>query len=162
MNRVLPHPLMSLALWIMWLLLNGSLAPRTLLFGALLALLAPLTMRALTPAPARIRNPLAILKLTGVVLVDIIRSNIAVAGLILNPRRRDRVSGFIHIPLTLRDRYALAVLAIIITSTPGTLWVQYDSGRNRLLLHVLDLVDEADWEHLIQNRYARLLTEIFE
>ncbi len=162
MSRILPHPLMSMALWVMWLLLNGSVAPRTLLFGAVLALLAPLTMRALSPPPARIRNPLAILRLTGVVLTDIIRSNIAVSGLILNPRRRDRVSGFIHIPLTLRDRYALATLAIIITSTPGTLWVQYDSGRNRLLLHVLDLVAEAEGEHLIRNRYERLLMEIFE
>src|SRR3546814_1767457 len=52
-------------------------------------------------------------------------------------------SGFILLPLDLRNRYGLAVLGIIITATPGTLWMQYDSARSVLLVHVLDLVDEA-------------------
>ncbi|MGW8175761.1 MAG: Na+/H+ antiporter subunit E [Stenotrophomonas sp.] len=62
----------------------------------------------------------------------------------------------------MRDRYGLAVLAIIITSTPGTLWVEYESATGRLLLHVLDLVDEETWVRLIKDRYERRLMEIFE
>ena len=83
------------------------------------------------------------------------------AAIILGRRRADRVSGFIHVPLDLRNRYGLAVLAIILTSTPGTLWVQYDRLSGRLLLHVLDLVEEQEWIDLIKGRYERLLLEIF-
>jgi multicomponent K+:H+ antiporter subunit E len=56
----------------------------------------------------------------------------------------------------------LAVLACIITSTPGTIWVDFDSAKGRLMIHVLDLVDEATWIHTIKDRYERLLLEIFE
>src|SRR3546814_15568353 len=68
-------------------------------------------------------------------------------------------SGFILLPLDLRSRYGLAVLGIIITATPGTLWMQYDSARSVLLVHVLDLVDEAAWIRLIKQRYERLRSE---
>ena len=93
-------------------------------------------------------------------MADIWRSNIAVAWLIIRPSHSRRVSGFVVVPLELRDPTGLAILACIVTSTPGTAWVEYDSASNRLLLHVLDLVDEAHWIDLIKNRYERLLLEI--
>ncbi|MGP1664783.1 MAG: Na+/H+ antiporter subunit E, partial [Rhodanobacter sp.] len=58
--------------------------------------------------------------------------------------------------------YGLAVLACIITSTPGTIWVSYDSVRSVLLIHVLDLVDEQSWISSIKQRYERPLLEIFQ
>ncbi len=72
------------------------------------------------------------------------------------------MSGFVAIPLDLRDPLGLAILSIIITSTPGTAWVDYNSARGTLLIHVFDLVDEEGWRKLIKNRYEHLLTEIFE
>jgi multicomponent K+:H+ antiporter subunit E len=102
-----------------------------------------------------------VVRLAFIVLLDITRSNIAVARIILTPTHRMK-SGFVTIPLDLRDHYGLAILACIITSTPGTVWVNYDSARGVLLIHVLDLIDEAAWVDLIKNRYERSLMEIFE
>ncbi|MFC5342840.1 Na+/H+ antiporter subunit E [Brevundimonas staleyi] len=161
MRRILPHPLLSLGLFAASVLLSGSLGAPSLALGLVMALAAPQVMRALRIDPVRVRAPGAILKLAGRVAIDVVRSNIAV-GQVLAGRRADRVSGFIHIPLDLRDRYGLAVLAIIITSTPGTLWVEYDRARGRLLMHVLDLVDEATWIETVKQRYERPLMEIFE
>ena len=93
-------------------------------------------------------------------MLDIWRSNIAVARLILRPDHPRRVSGFVVVPLELRNPAGLAILACIVTSTPGTAWVEHNSESNKLLLHVLDLVDEAHWIDLIKNRYERLLLEI--
>lgn len=161
MRALLPHPLLSLGLFCASVLLSSSLAPASLALGLLMALAAPQVMRAMRIDPVHVRAPGAILKLAARVVVDVVRSNIAVAQ-ILAGRRADRVSGFIQIPLDLKDRYALAVLAIIITSTPGTLWVEYDRARGRLLMHVLDLVDEETWVRTIKDRYESLLMEIFE
>lgn len=161
LSRVLPYPLLSLALAGMWVLLYASVSPAVLFGAALIALIVPFSMKALEPEGPRIRAPGAMLKLAVIVIADILRSNYAVATIILGRRRRERVSGFIHVPLDLRSRYGLAVLAIIITSTPGTLWVQYDAVSGRLLLHVLDLVDESEWVKLIKTRYESLLMEIF-
>jgi multicomponent K+:H+ antiporter subunit E len=119
-------------------------------------------MAALRPEKARIRRPGAALRLAGMVLVDILRSNVAVGRIIVRSREPGVNAGFMTIPLDLRSRQGLAVLSIIITSTPGTIWVNYDAAKGTLLLHVLDLVDETVWIRTIKGRYERLLMEIFE
>lgn len=162
MRRWLPFPLLSAGLLAMWLLLNQTLAAGQLLLGIALALCGPWAMRTLQPARARPRRPGTIVQLFFVVLHDIIRSNIAVARIILNPRHRRQTSGFLNVPLELRNPYGLAVLACIVTSTPGTLWVGFDSATGILTLHILDLIDERAWIGIIKNRYERRLLEIFE
>ena len=162
MRRVLPYPILSLGLFVASILLSASVAPPALALAVLLALLAPIIMLALGVDRVRVKAPMTIMRLAIDVVGDIVRSNWAVSHIILGRRRHERTSGFIHIPLDLRDRYGLAVLAIIITSTPGTLWVEYEAATGRLLLHVLDLVDKETWVRLIKDRYERRLMEIFE
>jgi multicomponent K+:H+ antiporter subunit E len=162
MRRIFPFPLLSLGLLAMWLLLNQTLAFGDVLLGGVLALLGAWATALLQPAKPRIRRPGAAVRLFFRVLIDIVRSNIAVGRIILHPGRPRRAAGFVSIPLRLRDPYGLAVLACIITSTPGTLWVSFDPATGVLMIHVLDLVDEADWTRTIKNRYELLLLEIFE
>ncbi|MBI4048021.1 MAG: Na+/H+ antiporter subunit E, partial [Devosia nanyangense] len=69
---------------------------------------------------------------------------------------------FIEIPLELRDRVGLTILACIITATPGSAWLNYDSFRGVVLIHVLDLQDEAVWIATVKQRYEALLLEIFQ
>ena len=163
-RAVLPHPILSLALFGASLLLSGSAAPPSLALALLMALAAPHIMHALEVEPVRVRKPLTLLSFAVVVTRDIIRSNweVALVVLGLNASRDSRVSGFVHIPLEMRDRYGLAVLAVIITSTPGTIWVEYEDATGVLLLHILDLQDGDDWPARIKDRYERRLMEIFE
>ncbi|MCG8271960.1 Na+/H+ antiporter subunit E [Aquamicrobium sp. NLF2-7] len=161
MTRLLPYPLLAVSLLFMWLLLNGFTAGHFLL-GAVIALVAASTMSALQPSKPRIRRWSSIATLMGVVFVDILRSNIAVARINLGGRKLEVVSGFVAIPLEMRDPTGLAFLACIITSTPGTAWVEYRSTEDLLLIHVLDLVSEESWSELIKGRYEALLMEIFE
>jgi multicomponent K+:H+ antiporter subunit E len=161
-RRWLPFPLLAAALLAMWLLLNESVSPGALLLGGLAAFGACLVLVALGPPKARFRRPWALLRLAGVVLAEIVRSNNAVARIILRRGKRERVSGFVLIPLDLRDLYGLAALACIVTATPGTVWVEYDSARSTMLLHVLDLADEEEWRRIVKDRYERPLMEVFE
>jgi multicomponent K+:H+ antiporter subunit E len=161
MSRILPYPLLAFSLLVMWILLNG-LSLGHVLLGSVVAIGAARAMSALQPAKPRLRRWGLLLPLFGAVMIDIVRSNIAVAGIILSAGRRPRTAGFVFIPLELRDPTGLAVLACILTSTPGTAWVEYRSSTGTLLLHVLDLIDEKDWIELIKTRYERLLLEIFE
>jgi multicomponent K+:H+ antiporter subunit E len=161
MSRLLPHPLLSLALAAMWGLLNAPVTPATALLAALVGWLVPFVMLALRPDAVPVRAPGLILRLAGTVLGDMVRSNLDVAKVILGLHPGDRRTGFVSIPLDLRSPYGLTVLAVIVTGTPGTLWVQYDSATGRLLLHVLDLTDGDDWVRRIKDRYERPLMEIF-
>lgn len=160
LRAILPHPILSLALITTWLWLSGPVTPGSTAQALIICLIIPQVMRRLEPDRSRVRNPLALIKLMGRVMVDVIQSNYAVAKIILWQKPKLK-SGFVHVPLKIRNRYGLAVLAIILTSTPGTLWVQYDRRTGELLLHVLDLIDEQEWRDLIRDRYESLLLEIF-
>ena len=162
MNWLLPYPLLSAALVVLWLLLNQSISAGHVILGSLIAVLASWAMAALRPDKPRIRRPGAALRLAGLVLIDILRSNLAVGRIIVRSREPGVNAGFMTIPLDLRSRQGLAVLSIIITSTPGTVWVNYDAAKGTLLLHVLDLIDETVWIRTIKDRYERRLMEIFE
>ena len=167
MIRLLPYPAMALALAAMWLMLNESIGAGMLLLAVVAGLvggwlLRPLGLARARPAARRLDRVAAALRLGRVVLVEIVRSNNAVARLILGLGDHRRTSGFVRIPLDMRSPYGLAALACIITATPGTVWVEYDSAGNTMLLHVLDLVDEAQWHRIIKERYERPLMEIFE
>jgi multicomponent K+:H+ antiporter subunit E len=162
MNWLLPYPLLSAALLVLWLLLNQSISAGHVILGSVIAVLASWAMAALRPDKPRIRRPGAALQLAGLVLIDILRSNLAVGRIIVRSREPGVNAGFMTIPLDLRSRQGLAVLSIIITSTPGTVWVNYDAAKGTLLLHVLDLINETVWIETIKDRYERRLMEIFE
>lgn len=162
MTRWLPFPLLTATLLAVWLILNESVSPGAVILGGVLSIAAVRVFMPLEPPEGRFRRPLAALTLTLVVLGDIVRSNNAVARIILRPGTRNRTSGFVRIPLDLRAPYGLAALACIITATPGTIWVEYDSAGNTVLLHILDLVDERVWIETIKERYEKRLIEVFE
>jgi multicomponent K+:H+ antiporter subunit E len=145
-----------------WLVLNQSLAPGHILIGILLGLLLGAAFGHLQPPPLRIRNRRRLIRLALVVLGDIVRSNIALLRILVGGRTRSVTSGFVTIPLQLTDPYGLAVLACIVTATPGTIWMSYRADEGLLLIHVFDLVEESQWIGLITERYEAPLREIFQ
>jgi multicomponent K+:H+ antiporter subunit E len=161
-TRWLSFPLMATFLLVAWLVLNQSLSPGHIVLGCILAITGAWLFGAVDPPQGRVRRPVAIVRLTFRVLLDIVRSNISVARFILNLTPSPPASGFVRIPLDLRHPYGLAALACIITATPGTVWADFDTAKSVLTIHVLDLVSEDRWIHTIKDRYERLLLEIFE
>lgn len=161
MRRLVPFPVVSASLLALWLLLNQSVAPGHIFLGIAVGIVGGWALARLNPPNARPRRLGAIFRLAALVLADIVRSNIAVAWIILGRERRRWTSGFIEIPLELRDPYGLVALACIITSTPGTLWVDFEPETGTLTIHVLDLIDRSELVRTIKGRYERLLLEIF-
>jgi multicomponent K+:H+ antiporter subunit E len=156
-------PMLVAGLTALWLLLNQTLAPGQIVVGAALALLLAWASATLRPLRARLRRLDVATALVLVVLREIVRSNLSVARIVLGlVREREVRSGFLDIPLDLRDPHGLAALAAIITSTPGTVWVGLSPDGSRLTLHVLDLQDEQEWIAFIKNRFERPLMRIFE
>ena len=162
MKRWLATPLLSLALLLLWLLLNQSLAAGHLLIGTMAALVLPRLLAPLRPPAGGVRGPRAALRLTGAVAVDVVRSALQVAGGVLGARRRPLRARFIVVPLDLRNIHALAALALITTIVPGTVWSELAPDRSRLLLHVFDSADDASFVAHYKARYEQPLREIFE
>ena len=157
---MLPYPILSLCLTLMLLLLNGFSLGH-LLLGLLVAIFAGWALASLRPDKPKLKKWYLLPKLFGVVFVDVIRSNIAVSWLLLKGKRRKDTSGFLLVPLEIEDPTALASMAVILTATPGSAWLEYDSGDKTVLIHVLDLIDKETWIDTIKQRYEALLMEIF-
>ncbi len=161
MRRWLPFPVISAMLLGTWLLLNQSFSVGHILLGSILAVAGSWVLVRLE-APSLIFKRLWVIVQLGLkVIVDMTRSNYRVARLALSDKP-DRTPGFVRIQLSVRSHYSLALLACIITATPGTSWVAYEPESNVLIIHVLDLVDDDDWGEIIRVRYEGLLKEIFE
>jgi len=162
MRRLLPSPALSVALLLLWILLMQSLSAGTLVLGAALALFWPAVTAHLRPAPVRLRKPFVMARLFSRVVLEMLRSNAEVAWAILTRRSHGIRSGFVLVPLELRDPNGLAVLAMIVTFTPGTAWAQLSADNRVLLLHVLAIESETELVAFIKHRYERPLREIFE
>ena len=161
MKRWLPFPVLSAMFLVTWLLLNEGISVGQLLLGSVIAVAGSWILVRLEVPPLLFRRLWVIVRLGIEVFIDIVRSNYNVARLTLRDKP-DRTPGFVRIQLKVRSHYSLALLACIITATPGTSWVMYDPENHVLVIHVLDLVDEDDWGEIIRVRYEGLLKEIFE
>ncbi|MGE0387080.1 MAG: Na+/H+ antiporter subunit E [Gammaproteobacteria bacterium] len=158
---LLPSPLTSALLLAAWLLLQGSIAPGQILLGAALAVGIPLFLADLRETHPPLRRPLVATRLAGVVLWDIVLSNIEVARRILGPEKK-LAPRFVWLPLDIKAPYGIATLAGIITMTPGTLSADLSPDRRHLLVHGLHVPDPQALIAGIKARYETPLREIFD
>ena len=159
-QRWLTHPWLSVLLAITWLLLQHSLSVFHLLSGVLIGLIVPRLLKDFLPDPRRL-NMRAAVRLGGVVLWDIVVSNITVARLVLGPMSRPQPA-WVPVPLTLTNPTAIALLATIITTTPGTVSCTIDEERHEILVHALNCDNPAQMAADIKARYEAPLLAIFE
>lgn len=161
MRRLLPHPLLTLSLTILWLLLVNQLSAGHVVLGALLGWLIPFATSSFWPERLRIRHPLTLLRLLGVLFSDIVRSSFLVAWLILQGPRRLRPV-FVEVPLALETDLAISLLANTISLTPGTVSTRLSADKRTLIVHTIDTGDAAALVAEIKQRYETPLKKIFE
>lgn len=161
LKRLLPAPLMSAFVFVVWLLVNESASPGHLLIAAALALvIPPLTLRLRGDRP-RIKAWGTVIRLGFIVLYDIILSNIELARRVLGSEDKLRPE-FMWIPLDIKDEHAIVALAGIITMTPGTLTCDIADDRRHLLVHGFNVDDPSAAILGMKERYEKPLMEIFE
>lgn len=160
-KRLVPAPVWSVALFVLWLALARSTSPGQLLLGLVLALLVPVLTTTLRPV-AQVRRPLVIGRYLLTVGHDVVASSLHVAWGVVTWQRRIPRSQFVVIPLDLRDPVGLAVLAMVTTVVPGTIWSELALDRSALMLHVWDVANEPAFIERYKARYEHPLTEIFE
>jgi len=160
MSRWLPYPFLSSILFVAWLVLAMQLSVGHALLGAALAVAIPLFTRRFVDRPVRLRRPIVAVRLVLTVLWDIVVANVDVARLVLGAIGRLRPR-FIVVPLDVTHPNAIALLASIVTMTPGTVSCDVRVAERRILVHALDAGDPDALIRLIKTRYERPLGEIF-
>jgi multicomponent K+:H+ antiporter subunit E len=161
MHELVPHPILTAALTVIWLLLANRVSTGQLMLGLLIGWAIPLFTRSFWPERVQVRRPLTLLRFIGRVLYDIVTANLTVAWLILRGPGRLR-PGFVELPLDLSSSLAISLLANTISLTPGTVCANLSADQRTLLIHCLDLADPADLIASIKARYEAPLMQVFE
>ena len=161
-SRLLPHPLLTLLLTAVWLLMVNQYSLNSLLFGFFLGIVIPIFTQPYWPDRPKLRNPLMIGEYILVVMYDVVVANVAVALLVLFRSNKNMHPAWVSIPLDLRTPEAITVLAGTITLTPGTVTADVSDHGHTLLVHCLNAPDPAEIRDEIKQRYERRLMEIFE
>jgi multicomponent K+:H+ antiporter subunit E len=160
--RLVPHPLLTVTVVIVWLMLLNAVSVGGLLVGIFLGITVPQLTRHFWQQRPRVRHPLKIAEYALVVLWDIVVANLNVAYLVVFKTSRQLRPHFITIPLDIYSPEAITALAGTITMTPGTVTADLSADGRALLVHCLD-TDDPDGEVAnIKRRYEARLKEIFE
>jgi multicomponent K+:H+ antiporter subunit E len=160
MNRLIPHPGLSVLLVIVWVVMVNDLTFGTLFLGLIVGLLVPLFTAAYWPGRPRVRFAPAI-AYTALVIRDIVVANFEVAAIILFKPNRDLQPAWLAIPLELATPEAITVFAGTISLTPGTVSVDVSACGTYLLVHALHAPDPAGEVAKVKARYEVRLKEIF-
>lgn len=161
MRRLLPHPLLTATLVLVWLLLVNQFSTGHLVLGALLGWLIPLATSRFWPEVIRIHHPLALLRYLVVFIYDIVVGSFQVAWLIVRGPARLRPA-FVRIPLVLKRDLTISLLANTISLTPGTVSAVLSEDKRTLIVHTLDTGDADALVADIKRRYEAPLKRIFE
>lgn len=161
-TRLLPHPLLTLLLILVFIFLMNEVTPGVVVLGIVLGVIIPLITAPFWPGRPKLKAPLTIASYVLIVLWDIIVSNIEVAWIILfRPANRLRTR-YVTVPLDLKTPEAIAVLSGTITMTPGTVSADLSADGKTLLVHCLDASDPDGAVATIKARYESRLKRIFE
>jgi multicomponent K+:H+ antiporter subunit E len=160
MKAWLPYPVLSLLLFVVWLLLVAEVSAAHVLLALFLAWGIPMLCRPFLKDLPPVRHAVAALRLVALVTYDIVVANIVVARLILGPTARLKPV-FVQVPLTLTQPMSISLLASIITMTPGTVSSDLSQDNKVLIVHSLDCSDPEALVADIQQRYEKPLLEIF-
>ena len=156
-----PHPLLTLLLAAIWVLLQNNVSAGMVVFGLILGTIIPRLTAVWWPdRPKRIHFG-RLASYTLIVLWDILVANIQVAWIVLTRPNDTLRPAWVVVPLDLRQPEAISILAGTITLTPGTVSADLSNEGHSLLVHALDAADPDAVRDEIKQRYESRLKEIF-
>jgi multicomponent K+:H+ antiporter subunit E len=162
MRRLFPHPVLTVALFLTWMLLVNHVRVGSLVMAAFLATAIPLFTAPYWPSSPKIRNFPALFAYGALVFWDILVANFVVARIILFMPNSRIQSRWVTVPLDLKSPEAITALASTITLTPGTLTADMSACGRALLIHSLHAPDPDSIRDEIKTRYEARLKRIYE
>ncbi len=151
----------NLVFTVIWGAISASFSPANLILGfAVGALSLWLIRRELQPVAYPVR-PLKLSLLTALFFKELAISATKVALMVIQPKMKLKPGIFAY-PLTVKSDFEIALLANLITLTPGTLSVDVSDDRRTLYVHALDCADPGGLRRDIANGFERRIKEAFE
>ncbi|WP_281199908.1 Na+/H+ antiporter subunit E [Staphylococcus schleiferi] len=151
----------NLILAIFWLFLSDSYTMYSFVLGYLFALLLVYLMRKILPGRFYIITLYKIIKLIFVFLIELIKANIDVLRIILQPRIKNESAFFVY-ETDLQHKWQVALLSNLITLTPGTVVIGVNDDMKRLYIHCLNFSTKEEEVASIKGSLEKAVREVGE
>ncbi len=151
----------NMILAIFWLFLSDSYTMNSFVLGYLFALLLVYLMRKILPGRFYIITLYKIIKLVFVFLIELIKANIDVLRIILQPRIKNESAFFVY-ETDLQHKWQVALLSNLITLTPGTVVIGVNDDMKRLYIHCLNFSTKEEEVASIKGSLEKAVREVGE
>lgn len=157
--KFFPMPIHSILLFIVWLLMNNTLAAGHIFLALVLSITIPWLLAGLQSAHPPVKKPFLAVRYSLMVLMDIVTANFEVALKVIGPITKLQ-PGFIAVKLEITSDLGITLLASTVSLTPGTVSAEISEDKQWLYIHTLHLEDEQALIDSIKQRYEQPLMEI--
>lgn len=158
MKRVGSSFLSNILLALAWLLLTGEFTAWNFGIGFLLGLLI-LSFISRESGAYYVRKILQFTRFLLFFLWELTKANLKVAVYVLNPRTQIR-PGFLAVELEARSDLEIALLANLITLTPGTLSLDTSPDRKYLFVHAMFVDDPESFKRTLKEDFEAKVLEL--
>ncbi|THV22944.1 Na+/H+ antiporter subunit E [Peteryoungia ipomoeae] len=152
--------LLSLVMAVIWAVVSGSFTFHNLLFGLAISVVTLILVKDQIAGPDYVSRTRRILSLILLFVVELAKSAWKVAILVVSPKL-DVKPGIFAYPLTVKSDWEIALLANLITLTPGTLSVDVSEDRSTLYVHGIDCSDVEAARRDIAEGFEKKIMEAF-
>lgn len=154
--------LVNVLLALAWGAVTGAFTVQNLLFGFIIGALALIVIRNQVGTTGYLRRTRRIASLVWLFVYELVLSGVRVARIVLSPGTMPLNPAMIAVPLTVTRDAEIALLANLITLTPGTLSVDVSDDRKTLYVHALDAADPDALRREIATGFEARIKEAFE
>ncbi|WP_214551436.1 Na+/H+ antiporter subunit E [Staphylococcus pseudintermedius] len=151
----------NLFLAIFWLFVSDSYTMNAFVLGYLFALLLVFLMRKPLPGRFYVITLYKVIKLVFVFLLELIKANIDVLRIILQPRIKNESAFFVY-ETDLEHPWQVALLSNLITLTPGTVVIGVNDDMKRLYIHCLNFSTKEEEVAGIKGSLEKAVREVGE
>ena len=150
----------NLLLSLFWLLVTGSYTVNNFLLGLILGLLLVYLLRGVLPGRFYIITLYKVIKLIFVFLIELIKANIDVIRIVLQPSLKNEPAFFTYDTDLKTDWQVL--LSNLITLTPGTIVVGLSDDRTKIYIHAIDFGEKEEEIEGIKSSLEKVVREVGE
>ena len=155
--------LIVVTLAVVWAAITGNFSGLNILLGASIGTVAVLVLRDHFARPRALLKARRIISLALLFLYELLVSALRVAAVVISPNLKSALRpAIIAFPLTVKSDAEIALLANMITLTPGTLTVDVAEDRSILYVHVLTLSTREQLIAEIAGGFELKVKEVFE
>ena len=152
--------LINIVIAIIWTFLQNNYSIASFLFGYAIGLFLLFMLRRFLVSEFYFTRVWSFIKLIFLFLKELVKANIDVIKIVLNPNLSNYHPGIVAVPTVLETNLEITLLASLISLTPGTISMDFSDDNKIIYIHSIHIADKEELIHQIHNTFERAILEV--